>query len=162
VDEHFWQYLEGFLLMEKFETDRFLTDFSRAWTKQDLDAEPPRYALDEAIAYFNQQKQTSTTVDIGEGDVHIVSSEGSDRIYIHTNRGIAELGRDDLPDIIRVLQGLVAGRTTGGALNAPQIASKPIPGQNELAAREARPNHPGYKSQAEKNDESLKRALGLR
>ena len=50
MDEHFWTYLEGFLMAERFETDRLLTDFSKAWTKQDLDAEPPRYALDEAAA----------------------------------------------------------------------------------------------------------------
>jgi hypothetical protein len=67
--------------------DKFLTDFSQAWKNvPDIDKTPEWYAEEWQKL---QKKQTSTTVDIGEGDVHIVSSDGSERIYIHTNRGIA-------------------------------------------------------------------------
>jgi hypothetical protein len=138
--------------------DRFLRDFKLAW-KNDSDPErvPEAYAREWLKV---QQKATTTIVDIGEGDVHIQSTDTSERIYIHTNRGTAEIGRDDLPEIIRVLQGLVAGRTSGGALNAQEVASA-APSQNQLAAREYATNRPSFVSRHEKNEKALRKALGI-
>jgi hypothetical protein len=60
-------------MSERQETDSFLTDFSRAWGPITRDKDDPvksgvpdyipQYVMDEATAYFKQQKATSTTVD---------------------------------------------------------------------------------------------------
>jgi hypothetical protein len=153
VDDTFWQYLEGFLLMEKFETDRFLTDFSRAW-KGVPDVDPPRYWQEETAAYFAQQKQTATTISIGGGPTYISASEGADRLQIHGGTGYIAIEVDEIGEVIAALQQL---RT----LLKP--ASTPSSGMASAPARyETRPNHPGWKSQAQKNIEEMERALGIR
>lgn len=142
-------------MSERFETDRFLSDFSKAWSKQDLDAEPPRYVLDEAAAYERQQKASSTTVDFGYA-VHVVYDDQSDRVGISTPRGFAEIQRSQCAEIGRLLMSLAAPEVVnpGWAGGADTLRSAP--------AYEQRPNAPGWKSQHEKNIEAMERALGIR
>lgn len=166
MDKDFWLYLEGYLMSERFETDRFLTDFSRAWSKAELDIDPPQYALNEANAYFKQQKQTATTITIADGAIHISASEGSDTLAMHGGTGYIPVNVDDIDELIAALQSVrtllkpALAPTSSAHNTGPKSA--PVPSQNELAARSLAPNIAGVKSRYELNIESMERALGLR
>ncbi len=104
-------------MSERQETDSFLTDFSRAWGPITRDKDDPvksgvpdyipQYVMDEATAYFKQQKATSTTVDFGYA-VHVVYDDQSDRVGISTGRGFAEIARSQCAAIGRLLISLAA------------------------------------------------------
>jgi hypothetical protein len=163
VDTDFWDYLGEYLMSEQHETERFLTDFSRAWGPVVTnDTNPanngvrdyiPQHVREEQVAYERQQKQTATTVTIGNGPTYISASEGSDRLQLHGGTGYIPIRVDEIDEVIAALQRL---RTL------LQPAATPTSGkQRSTRVYEQRPNHPGWMSQAEKNDIALKKALGI-
>lgn len=151
-------------MSERFETDRFLTDFSRAWSKQELDIDPPQYALNEVDAYFKQQK-TNATIQEFPGGFYVQSSDASDVIELFGGREYIPIPRSLCAELGAYIASL-AGPASGGAIGSPDVSqrSAPVPSQNELAARSLAPNIPGVqvKSQHERNLESMERALGIR
>lgn len=148
--------------MEKFETDRFLTDFARAW-KGEPDVDAPRYWQEEAAAYFQQQKQAATTISIGNGPTYISASEGADRLTIHGGTGYIPIQIGEIDEVIAALRSLRSLLRSSATPTSSEQRSAPFPDQNALVARYLKPsNVSGVKSQAEKNIESMERALGLR
>lgn len=150
--------------------DKFLEDFSKAWGNVRTNADNPadngvgvntvrRYTIDEMIAHQKQQqqqKQTATTITIGGGPTYISASEGADRLTLHGGTGYIPIDVDEIDEVIAALQRLRTLLKEPAAPTSSAHNSGPKSRQYEQ-----HPNHPGYVSQAEKNDIALKRALGI-
>jgi hypothetical protein len=147
--------------------DKFLTDFSKAWgyveTNKDNPADNgvrdfiPQSVVDDYRRYAQQQKQQATTVTIGNGPLYISASEGSSRLQMHGGTGYIPIDEDEIDEVIAALQSL---RTLLKPAAAP-TSSAHNSGPKSARVYEQRPNHPGWKSQAQKNDEAMKKALGI-
>ncbi len=134
--------------------DRYLTDFTLAWRNEPDN--PPRWLIEETAAYHQQQKTTATSTTIGGGPTRVSATDASNVIQVWSSEGAITIQRADLPELIRVLQGLVAGPTNAGATGSSDISQRSAPRRYET-----RPNHPGWKSQAQINDEALERSIRL-
>ncbi len=131
------------------DADKFLKDFSSAW-RGVPDPDIPQWLRDETRAYQEQQKAQETTVTLGDGSVNVFYTDTSDRIRISTARGDAEFPRSLCAELGRLLQSLqrVALPSEAGTTSAPR-------------QYETRPNNPGWKSQAQLNDEALERSIKI-
>lgn len=116
--------------------DRFLTDFTLPW-KGVPDVDLPQWVIDETVAFHQQQKVTATSTTIGGGPLRVTSTDTSNIIQIWSSEGAITVQRADLPELIQVLQGLVAGPIAPGATGTPDISQRSAPkekSQNEKVA----------------------------
>jgi hypothetical protein len=114
--------------------DKFLSDFSKAWTGIVTSEEAgrlgragvpdvvPYHLVQEAAALERQQKATSTSVTFDDGAAHVVFDDLSDRVEIQTGRGTAEIRREACAEIGRLLISLATPEsdvTPGVSTNRP-------------------------------------------
>lgn len=117
--------------------DRYLTDFSLPW-KGAPDVDAPKWLIEEWHREREQQKATATSTTIGGGPTRVTSTDTSNIIQIWGSEGAITVQRGDLPELIQVLQGLVAGPIAPGASGSSDVSQRSAPPAHLSAVEKAR------------------------